>query len=320
MQRSWAPSVLLLALLALGVSRADDGDGFIHVLGAPREGERASRPLHLVAERPLEKLLDDDGTRLEASGVVARGDWLYVVFDDTTDVARVRDDLSEAEWLETDGSGPGYEGIAWSPEEQRFHCVIESDKRDGNHYGRVATYDASFSLIDEAWLRIPLSSDNKGFEGLAVVHREGKAYVLALHEGHPDDARSDGSVRGRIEVFAQKGDGDGWRHEATLKLPKDVRFADWSGLDIRDGRVAVTSQQSSALWLGELAADEWAFTGEGETYLFPRDGDGDPRYLTIEGVALLDRGRVAVVTDLDKTDTARRDRAIHIFALRAGAE
>lgn len=311
-------SLAVLCALALGVSRADDGDGFVHVLGD--DGGPVTRPLHLVAEKRLEALLEDDDTRLEASGVVARGDWLYVVFDDTTDVARVRADLSEAEWLETDGDGPGYEGIAWSPEEQRFHCVIESAKRDGNHYGRVATYDTSFSLIDQAWLRVPLSSDNKGFEGLAVVRRDGKTYLLALHEGHPDDARDDGSVRGRIELFRQKDDGDGWRHEGTLKLPKSVRFADWSGIDVVDGRVAVVSQQTSALWIGELAPDAWTFKGDGELYLFPRDGDGDPRYTSIEGVALLDRGRVAVVTDVDKTETARRDRAIHIFALRAGAE
>ena len=190
MRRSWTPSLLLLTTLALGVSRADDGDGFIHVLGD--DGKTAARPLHLVAEKRLESLLEDDHKRFEASGVVARGNSLYVVFDDTPDVARVRADLSDAEWIETDGEGPGYEGIAWSPETERFFCVIESAEHDGDRYGRVATYDSSFSLLDEAWLRVPLSSDNKGFEGVAVVEREGKTYLLALHEGHADDARDDG--------------------------------------------------------------------------------------------------------------------------------
>lgn len=318
MRRTWAPSLFLLTLLAFGVSRADDSDGFVHVLGD--DGALKARALHLVAEKRLKSLLEDGNKRFEASGVVARGDWLYVVFDDTPDVARVRADLSDAEWLETDGDGVGYEGIAWEPETERFHCVIESAKHDGDHYGRVATYDSSFSLLDQSWLRVPLSSDNKGFEGVAVVRRDDKTFLLALHEGHPDDARDDGSVRGRLEIFQQKSDGDGWRHETTLKLPKKVRFADWSGIDIVGDRVAVVSQQSSALWIGQLSDDDWTFTGDGEVYLFPRNSNGDPRYLTVEGVAILDQGRVAVVTDMDKTETARRDRAIHIFALRAGAE
>jgi hypothetical protein len=302
----------------LGSVPAPADPPFVHVLGD--DGETEARPLHLVAQKRLKSLLDDDDDkkRFEASGVVARGDSLYVVFDDTPDVARVRADLSAAEWLETDGDGPGYEGIAWSPETERFFCVIESAEHHGDHYGRVASYDTSFSLLDQSWLRVPLSSDNKGFEGLAVVQRDDKTFLLALHEGHPDDARDDGSVRGRIEIFREKG--DGFRHETTLKLPKSVRFADWSGIDVRDGRVAITSQQTSALWIGELSPDTWTFVNDGEVYLFPRDGDGDPRYPSVEGVALLDRGRVAVVTDLDKTETAHRDRSIHIFALRAGAE
>lgn len=313
MRSSWAAALLILTLTL----SASADDGFVHALGD--DGERVSRPLHLLAEARLRDLLDDDGARLEASGVVARGRSLYVVFDDTTDVARVRDDLSEAEWIETDGGGGGYEGIAWSPEERRFHCVIEAVERGGEYRARVATFDAGFALLDEAWLRLDLPGENKGIEGLAVVQRDGVPHLLALHEGHPDDASSDGAVRGRIDVFRQKRDGDGWKHVTTMKLPKSVRFADWSGIDVVGDRVAVVSQQSSALWLGRLSPDGWDFVDDGETYLFPRGADGAPRYTTIEGVALLDDARVAVVTDLDKEEAARRDRSIHIFALRAGA-
>lgn len=316
MRLTWA-WVLLFFTLACA-ARGDDG--FVHVLGEDGATVLEGRPLHLVAERRLRDLLDDADCRLEASGVVARDDSLFVVFDDTTDVARVRDDLAEAEWIETEGGGGGYEGIAWSPEERRFHCVVEAVERAGEYRARVATFDEDFGLLDEAWLKLDLPGENKGVEGLAVVHRDGVPHVLALLEGHPDDAANDGAVRGRIEVFRQKRDGDGWKHVTTLKLPRAVRFADWSGLDVVGDRVAAVSQQSSALWIGRLAPDDWAFVGDGETYLFPRRADGAPRYATVEGVTFLGAGRVAVVTDMSKDGAAPRDRGIHVFALRAGAE
>lgn len=311
MRRTWT-CLLLLALAPFGQAN----DGFVHVLGG--DGPPV-RPLHLVAERPLRDLLPRQGRRFEASGVVLRGKWLYVAFDDTTEVARVRPDLSEAAWIETDGRGGGYEGITWSAEEDRFYCVVEALRRHGGHRALIATYDCRFNLLEEAWLDVPLAGANKGIEGLAAVHRDGEVHLLALHEGHPDDAAGDGAVRGRIEVYRARRSG-GWKHVETIKLPKHVRFADWSGLDVRGDRVVVCSQQSSALWEGRLAPDAWKFVGPGQVYLFPRDADGQPRYPTVEGVALLDAGRVAVVTDLDRGETARLDRSIHIFALRAGAE
>lgn len=313
--RRLAVSILIILVGALG-SRADDG--FVDVLGGG--GPAAPRVLHLLAERRLSDLLDDgDGRRLEASGVAVRGKSLYVVFDDTTDVARVKDDLSAAEWLETDGEGAGYEGIAWSPEESRFHCVEEAVRHDDEFNARVATYDAKLALIDEAWLRLPLPSENKGFEGLAAVRRDGRAHLLALHEGDPDAANDEGLVRGRIEVFRQKNDGTGWAHVLATKLPKAVKFADYSAIDVRGERIVVASQQSSALWVGRLRED-FTFADDGEVYLFPRGSDGEPRYPTVEGVAFLDANRVVTVTDRSKDGPSKRDRSIQVFALKAGAE
>lgn len=319
MRRPRTLAVLLLAAIAGRGSGSRADDGFVGVLGGGPGGGVTLRTLHLVAEARLKDLLDDQD-RLEASGVAARGKSLYVVFDDTTDVARVTDDLSEAEWIETDGEGAGYEGITWSPAESRFHCVIEAVRRDDELHARVATYDSKFALIDESWLRLPLPSKNKGFEGLAAVQRGGKTHLLALHEGDPEAADAEGGVRGRLEVFRQQNDGTGWKHVVTTKLPEAIRFADYSGVDaLQDGRIAVVSQQSSALWIGRLR-DDFTFADDGEVYLFPRDSDGGPRYSTIEGVTFLDAGRVACVTDLAKGGSTKRDRSIQIFALKAGAE
>jgi hypothetical protein len=303
------PHLASLGLLLLAVAASgDEGDGFVDVL----EGTKARR-LTLVAERPLRELLD--GGRLEASGVEARGGSLYVVFDDTPDVARVRGDLSEAEWIETDGGGRGYEGIAWSSDERRFFCVIEGREHDGEVRAKVAEYDERLRLIDEAWLPGALSDENKGYEGLAAVTREGRTCLLALREGDDDD--DDGVVRGRIDIFRRKKDGDGWKKLDSLTLPSNVRFADCSGIDVAGDRVAVVSQQSSALWLGRLAPDAWEFIGDGQVYLFPRDDDGEILYESVEGVAFLDAGRLAVVSDRVTGAHSDHEKAIHIFAITA---
>ena len=71
-----------------------------------------------------------------------------------------------------------------------------------------------------------------------------------------------------LKYTPQKDDGTGWKHVRALKLPKPVRFVDYSGIDVVGNRVAVVSQESSALWLGRLNPD-LTFADDGEVFLFP---------------------------------------------------
>lgn len=312
----------LLAALAALPALADDGDTV--GLEGKLEGEKGGRrtTLRLLKETKLKKLLSGD--RFEASGVELAAGALWVVFDDRKDVAKVSLDLSRGEWVEAGGAGPGYEGIAWSSALKRFLCVVESDRHDGRFEGRLAEYDAGFDFVDETWLKgVELPAANKGYEGVATLERDGKTYALVLHEGDQDTADDDGSVRGRIEVYRRKADGEGWKHHGTLKLPKSVDFADYAGIDVQDGRVAVVSQTSARLWVGTLEPDAWQWKDKGREYAFPGEGSGDGKpYTSIEGVAWLDAGRVACVSDLlpDGARGEAHDESIHIFALNAGAE
>lgn len=318
---------LIMTLPALAVAgtcalvRGDDGQPGIAGRLLGDAGGLELRQLALVKETKLEELLP--GERFEASGVDVHDGDFYVVFDDRTDVARIEGDLSLGRWITTQGEGPGYEGLAWASAEERFYAVVEAKQHKNKIEGRVSTYDEKLALVDESWLEgVALPTENKGYEGLAWAERDGRPHLFALHEGDPAGADEDGSVRGRIDVYRLKKDGDGWKLRGTLKLPKDVDLADYSGIDIQGDRVVVASQTSSRLWVGALEKDGWQWKDGGTLYAFPGEEDKKPLYRTIEGVAWLDAGRVVCVSDLLKEGNRGRDKdqSIHIFALAAGGQ
>ena len=84
-------------------------------------------------------------------------------------------------------------------------------------------------------------------------------------------------------------------------------------------RVAVVSQESSALWVGRLSPSTWEVVDDGVVYLFPRTRHGQIRYGTVEGVSWLDEQTLAVVSDRAKPGQPRRmratDQSVHIVAL-----
>ena len=57
---------------------------------------------------------------------------------------------------------------------------------------------------------------------------------------------------------------------AKIRLPETVLFQDYSGIAVAGGRIAVVSQESSALWVGSLAPDGWEVTDAGMCYALPR--------------------------------------------------
>ena len=150
--------------------------------------------------------------------------------------------------------------------------------------------------------------------------RGGALHLLALCEGNKCRAGALGRKPGggRIHVLEQTA--DGWQPSAKLKLPKSVRFEDYASLDVVEGRVAVVSQMTAALWVGRLRADEWAFEDDGQVYTFPTNARGQTIYCNVEGVAWLSERQVVVVSDRAKPDEQskkcrHKDQSIHVFNL-----
>ena len=155
------------------------------------------------------------------------------------------------------------------------------------------------------------------------MRRDGQVYLLALCEGNRCKGGAEGRVPGggRIQVF-RRGDRQ-WDRVARIRLPETVLFQDYSGLAVTGGRIAVVSQESSALWVGNLAPDGWEFTGAGMSYALPRSADGSIVYGTAEGVSWMAPDEVVMVSDKAKPDQDPRcrakDQSIHIFRIPASA-
>jgi hypothetical protein len=289
------------------------------------------RRLELVEEHKLPPLLGPEGDgRWEASGVCAQAGQLYVIFDNTPHVARLPrppwPDGPRPELIRQRGESVGYEDVTYDPATERFYLLIEAEEpQPGVFQARIETYDRDFRYLESAWVDFPLERPNKGLEGLTSLARGGTHYLLALCEGNKCHAGALGRKPGGGRIHVLQRASPGWEPVAKLKLPKAVRFEDYASLDIdpASGRVAVVSQMSAALWVGQLRPDEWAFADDGQVYAFPTNADGQTAYCNVEGVAWLAERQVVVVSDRAKAGEQpkkcrAKDQSLHVFNLPAG--
>ena len=287
--------------------------------------------LELVKEAKIFDILGGRlDPRLEASGVLARDGLFYIIFDNLPHIACIGADLSPAAAanhviVQDRGHPRGFEDIAWDSSSGRFYVLIESLPRGRAKFmAAVQEYDINFGYLNTAWLDFPLDRPNKGLEGLTCVHREAQTYLLGLCEGNRCQAGAAGRIPGggRVQVF-HRGRRH-WDRVGKIRLPETVLFEDYSGIAVSGDRIAVTSQASSALWLGNLAPSGWQVTGPGTCYALPRDGDGSILYGTAEGVSWIAPGQLVMVSDKAKPEQDHRcrakDQSIHIFRIPAPAQ
>src|SRR6476646_6075894 len=264
----------------------------------------AMQQLELVSEAKMSDIVPGSlDPRLEASGVLATGETFYVVFDNLPHIACIGPELSPAARgnhmiVQERGLRSGFEDIAHDPHAGRFYVLIESlPTGRGLFMAAVQEYDANFRSAGRAWLDFPLDRRCKGGA----------------------EGRVPGG--GRVQVF-RRGDRR-WDRVARIRLPETVLFQDYSGIAVTGGRIAVVSQESSALWVGNLAPDGWELTGAGMSYALPRSADGSIVYGTAEGVSWMAPDEVVMVSDKAKPDQDPRcrakDQSIHIFRIPASA-
>lgn len=283
---------------------------------ATARGQRAPAALILERERAFRDLYGDKLEHYEASGVVFAKGRLHVVFDNSQRVASMALSLKRSSSkLEkvADGKPEGLEGLTYDPASERFWAITEAAKRKGEWRGRLWSLDEDYKRRDDRWLEPKLAGDGKGFEGLAHVARGGRDYLLALYEGNHGADGEKGRERGngRIALFERRKNSTPLRE--TIALPAKAAFEDYSGISVRGERVAVVSQQESALWVGRLKPDAWEFVDEGEVYAFPRRGTR-LRYGALEGVAWIDDERLACVSD-QSLGGASLGESVHVFRL-----
>ena len=285
--------------------------------------------LQLIEERKIHDLFADRPPRgaLEASGVLAMNGKFFVVFDNRTSVARLAEDLSSSPMNGLFGMAhgrEGFEGIAYNPFRRRFYLLIESRKtRKGKYKPEIFEYSDSLEHVRDRKVDFVFQSENKGFEAVACIRRAERDYLLGLCEGNACKSGRKGRKRGkgRIQLFTRKK--QRWVWIGTIKLPRSVRFRDYSAMAIAGNRIAVASQEDSLLWIGEFDERGWRWCGDGEIYAFPRSAAGEIQYGNIEGVSWLSERRIVAVSDRRKSDqpvlTAAKDQSIHIFEIPRAA-
>jgi hypothetical protein len=280
--------------------------------------------LELVTEGKIREFLAGSADdRLEASGVCFRDGYFYVIFDNSPHVARLESSLTIGHpasiLLRQRGESVGFEDITYHERERRFLVILEAVIFGDRCYKPlIEEYDDDFRYLECNWVDFSFDRANKGIEGLTYVHRHEEDYVLGMCEGNKCKGGKAGRKPGggRIQLF-QKGEGQ-WDHVGTLKLPKAVQFQDYACLNVDGNRIAVVSQMSSALWVGELREEAWDFVDEGTVYHFPRDEQGEIVYCNVEGVAWTAPNQVVVVSDRRKPGEqpdrcCEKDQSIHLF-------
>jgi hypothetical protein len=283
--------------------------------------------LKLVCESKIRDLMPRDQLteRWEASGVLVKDRHLFVVFDDRTEIARLSDDLQPDSSNGLFGMAHavcGYEGITYNTTKRRFYLLVESRKQpSGSYQASIVEYDDDFRYLKDRPVDFTFKSSNKGFEAVAHLRRDDKDYLLALCEGNKckcgEKGRKPGG--GRVQVFEKTR--KHWLHLRAIALPTALPFVDYSGMSIDHGCVAIVSQVSSMLWVGQFDEVGWACRNAGQLYDFPRSDNGTIRYGNIEGVGWITGTRIVTVSDSRKKKNqpdkslAEKDQSIHIFDL-----
>lgn len=276
-----------------------------------------------IAEAKFYKLFTgyDSGDDFEASGVKVVGNYFYAIFDNRYKIGKVLNTLpinSNSNSLLSSGSGSSnFEAITYDNYgTPNFYVADENESHNGAYSPKIYEYDADMNLQSTTWAPYSFTSanSNKGFEGLVWVRRNNTDYLLGLCEG-----------TGVIVVMVQ--DGNNWDLVSTFNMPTGTGMTDFSDIDISStGRVAVTSQESSKVWIGQLSSTSWAFTDGGIVYNFPTgDANGNVGagsnvlYANVEGVSFITDTKIVCTSDKVKSDQpsyqSYKDQSIHIFNL-----
>ena len=314
---------LLLAAAVTGCTKKEDAASAVVKTASVTSSITTYNLSAPTAEAKFYKLFPgyDHTDDFEGSGVKIVGNYFYAVFDNRLKVGKILSSLpinSSSNTLVSSGSGSSnFEGITYDNyNTPNFYVVDENESHNGAYSPKINEYDANMNIQSTAWAPYSFTSadKNKGFEGLVWIRRNSTDYLLGLCER-----------TGVIVVMAQNG--SNWDLVTTISMPTGTGMTDFSDIDISaSGRVAVTSQESSKLWIGQLNSTTWSFVDAGVVYNFPTgDSNGNVGagsyviYGNVEGVSFITDIQVVIASDKAGSDQPSyqsfKDQSIHIFNL-----
>jgi len=311
------------------------------------DGGYSKRTLKLAYELPFHALFRDNKgqKKYEASSIVIVGDNAYAVCDSSWSISKFDSQLTpfadsniQIGQPDREEEDSGYEALFYDA--GNFYVVRESIKHDDKSYHAVIEEltlgTDEYEMIDACSAEFEFEGDSKGFEGAIPVHdATGELHILGLCEGnHCSESKKDDAGHGRIVVM-KKEIKDGvcqWSTVRTIHIPSSAEFRDYSALSMtQEGKVAISSQEESQLWVGQLVGvngaggwniEEMEFDPDaGKIYDFPKNEGCHTVYCNIEGVHWLNNDMIIAVSDKMKSKGKQdfrcfnKDQSVHVFVL-----
>lgn len=214
----------------------------------------------------------------------------------------------------------------YTPEMGDYHAIIEELELSANDY----------TVVNQCQCEFEFEGDSKGFEGAVAFPDENDVlYVLGLCEGnYCSESRKNDVGNGRVVLMKKSEDPETtqciWETVRVVRIPSSAAFLDYSAIDItQDGRVAIASQEHSAVWLGQakgiengiIDASKFDFEVESRVLQFPKDGMCHTLYCNIEGIHFMNDDMLMAVSDKMKSKGRQdfrchdKDQSIHAFLI-----
>lgn len=286
------------------------------------EAAAAGRDQRLLRGLPRRRLQGQSDSQFEGISAIPSRPGEFMIIEEMREVA------SSNRRGDDDGDEPG---VVFHPFAQRV--ALSRRSPDG------------YRVLERCAVHLVLTRENKGVEGIEYIEdTRGKGYLLAACEGNWCEGGRKGRDRGngKIAVLefvpATKQEPCSWQVVKTLDIPPAAAFLDYSDLAFADpgfrgedrsqgkGAVAVLSQEDAALWVGQFDYNKMEFDPEvaGAAFVLPKDGMCRSIWCNAEGLAWLDKTRLAVATDRAKASQSyvctSKDEALGTFALPDGAD
>jgi hypothetical protein len=223
------------------------------------------------------------------------------------------------------------------PDTKTFLMVRETVPDDGKKTYSPSVVEAqvgeeTYDILEECTVDYYFDSENKGFEGGAYFSFSGERYMLGLCEGNHCSSGAKGKEPGNGMAILTRLTRDKkgeciWAFEKELHLPKEAAFTDYADLAIYYTHydygdvltVGVVSQETAAVWIGELDTGKWEFVGPGTVYHFPRSDSCEIIFCNVEGISFLDSYQIIATSDRSKADQdyncVANDQSVHTFLL-----
>lgn len=178
-------------------------------------------------------------------------------------------------------------------------------------FGALITTMSHYLIVTEIY--------SKGFEGVLSLHdTSNELVVLGLCEGnHCSQSRKFDTGHGEFVVMkktvAEDGSSCQWSTIRKLKIPSSANFKDYSAATIDEtGRVAISSQEESAIWVGQLHGKDpetglWDLDSlefdedKGDIFSFPKNDNCETIYCNIEGIHWINHEMIIAVSDKMKS-------------------